>query len=215
MNDLSQALRRRLPSYFRVLIKLYGKGKEIVSSDELASELGLVPSQIRQDMKAIGCQGQRSYGYGIPALYKRIADVLQLSDKFRAVMIGSTNLARAIAENQIFSKRGIKLCSVFSDDKSGWTLLPDCPVSDENSFPAYFEALTPDIVILAGSPESASKHFSYLEYTARNSDRVFEVWNFTDEDLYSDKVKTKNIHMTDYLMLLCLDAGADTPKVSD
>ena len=53
-------------------------------------------------MKAIGCCGQRSYGYVIPTLYKTIAGILQLSDKFSAVIVGSTNLARSIAETPVF-----------------------------------------------------------------------------------------------------------------
>ena len=209
MNDLSPALRRRLPSYFRLLLKMYGKGKEIVSSDELAAELGLVPSQIRIDMKAIGCHGHRSYGYSIPALYKRIADILQLSDKFRAALIGGSHLAGAIAENQLFTKRGIKLSAVFTDEDNGWSLLPDCPVLREADFCGWFRENKPDIVILAGTSEGALGHFSCLEELARSDTHRFEIWNFTDEDLTSDAVKTKNIHMTDYLMLLCLDAGSD------
>ena len=206
MTNISPALRRRLPIYFRTLIRLYGRGKERVSSEELAKELDLVPSQVRTDMKAIGCVGQRSYGYGIPTLYKKIADILQLSDKFRAVIVGSSHLARAIAEDAIFAKRGVKLSAVFADDQNGWSLLPECQLLPPDSFNSYFLENKPNITVLAGEPDRATRVLSFIEENTSVS-ACAEVWNFTDEELSSDTLKVKNIHMSDYLMLLCLDAG--------
>jgi len=209
MTNISPALRRRLPIYFRTLIRLYGRGKERVSSEELAKELDLTPSQVRTDMKTIGCVGQRSYGYGIPSLYKKIADILQLSDKFRAVIVGSSHLARAIAEDAIFAKRGVKLCAVFADDQSNWSLLPECQLLPFDSFNSYFLESRPNITVLAGEPDTALKAFSFIEANASltSDGACYEVWNFTDRELTSDKLKVKNIHMSDYLMMLCLDAG--------
>ena len=208
MTNISPALRRRLPIYFRTLIRLYGDGKERVSSDELARELGLVPSQVRTDMKAIGCVGQRSYGYGIPTLYKTIAGILQLSDKYRAVIVGSTHLAKAIAEDQIFSKRGIKLSAVFSDKSSNWSLLPECELLPTARFMEYFLENRPNIVILACETALSPEIFGFIESSAENSDGIcHEVWNFTDKELVSGKLKVKNIHITDFLLMLCLEAG--------
>lgn len=214
MTELSPALRRRLPAYFRTLIRIYGTGKERISSEELAGELGLVPSQVRTDMKAIGCTGQRSYGYGIPALYKRIADILQLSDKFTAVVIGSTNLARSISENQVFSKRGVKLTAVFTEDgkTEGFNLLPECEKKKISDVRDYFDSSCPDIVILACTTDCASAVLDFVEARCgceNTHHRALEIWNFTDLELHSEKIKVKNIHLADYLMLLCLDAGAD------
>ena len=208
MTNVSPALRRRLPVYFRTLIRLYGDGKERVSSEELAKELGLVPSQVRTDMKAIGCVGQRSYGYGIPMLYKRIADILQLSDKYRAVIIGSSHLGHALSEDPIFSKRGIKLSAVFSDGSADWLLLPECELHPTSNFKDYFLENRPNIVILACETELSPEIFSFIESASENTDGIcHEVWNFTDKELVSDKLKVKNFHLTDYLMMLCLDAG--------
>lgn len=212
--EISPALRRRLPAYFRTLIRMYGNGKERVSSEELACELSLVPSQVRTDMKAIGCQGQRSYGYVIAKVYKKIADIFQLSDKFRAVIVGSSHLAHAISESSVFLKRGIKLSAVMEDTETApgngeWKLLPECSVLPCDCFCDYFRRQMPDIVILAGETEKAKQIFDFLQSEADCSDGKahFEVWNFTDNELTSDKINTKNIHMSDYLMLLCLDAG--------
>ena len=212
MTELSSALRRRLPAYFRTLIRIYGQGKERISSEELAAELGLVPSQVRTDMKAIGCTGQRSYGYGIPTLYKAIAEILQLSDKFSAVIIGSTNLARAIAENHVFSKRGVKLTAVFTEDgrADGFTLLPECEKKKIAEVRDYFDASCPNIIILSCSTDCAAAVLELAESCFEPDENcaiIPEIWNFTDLELRSDRIKVKNIHMSDYLMILCLDAG--------
>ena len=207
MTEISPALRRRLPVYFRTLIRLYGKGKERVSSEELARELDLVPSQVRTDMKAIGCIGQRSYGYGIPTLYKKIADILQLSDKFSAVIVGSSHLAKAIAEDAIFAKRGVKLSAVFSDRAEGFDLLPKCAVLPISSLNGYLQSSSPDIIILACEAEVADEALRFAECEAEAGGNAPEIWNFTDAELGSEILKVKNIHMSDYLMLLCLDCS--------
>ncbi len=198
-NTLSPALVRRLPTYFRTLIRLYGEGKERISSDELASEIGLAPSQVRSDMKAIGCQGQRSYGYGIPTLYKRIADILQLSDKYCAVIVGDGHLASAISETQIFSKRGMKLICRFSDGEEEDGILPFSRLAE------FCTETPPSIVIAAGSTESAKKTLELIEAISDNG--ILEIWNFTDIHLCSEKIKVKNIHLSDQLLMLTTEIG--------
>ncbi len=206
MAELSPALVRRLPQYFRALIKLYSSGKERVSSDELASELGLVPSQVRTDLKALGCTGQRSYGYGIPTLYKRIADILQLSDKFSAVIAGSGDIVRAISKTEVFTKRGVKLTAVFSDrdtekDYQRQSVFP------LGAFEEKFAALNPDIVIFGGEADEISPILNYLNSLKKNECKLPEIWNFTPTDIASDTLTVRNIHLSDYVMLLCYKAG--------
>ncbi len=198
---LSPALVNRLPAYFRTLIRFYGEGKERISSEELSNELGLAPSQVRSDMKSIGCQGQRSYGYGIPTLYKKIADIFQLSDKYSAVVIGCGHLARAISETHIFSKRGMRLLCRFCDGTDdAKDLIPFC------EFEKNCRLLKTDIVIAAGSVQSAKDALSVCEKIAHEW-KIAEFWNFTDAQLTSEKVKVKNIHLSDQLMLLMLGIG--------
>ena len=206
-DNLSPALVRRLPQYFRALIKFYSSGKERISSEELASELGLVPSQVRTDIKALGCTGQRSYGYGIPALYKKIADILQLSDKYSAVIVGSCNVVCAIAQTEIFTKRGIKLTAVFPEENRHMPPEFSEKALPFNSFCDYCLENRPNIIILGGEGENAKKAFECIESTAPKTGYRPEIWNFTSDDFASDKLTVKNIHLSDYLMLLCYDIG--------
>ena len=191
-STLSPALLRRLPVYFRTLIRIYGGGKQRVSSEELACEMKLAPSQVRADIKALGCVGQRSYGYSVSALYKTIGDILQLSDKYSAVIVGSAPIAETIKSSSVFSVRGIKPVGFLKEDFS--------PASLE----ALCEEKHPDIVIIASDGESAEGILAAVEGL---SAPVGEIWNFSDTDLYSEKIKIKNIHVSDLLMLLCYEIG--------
>jgi redox-sensing transcriptional repressor len=206
-DNLSPALVRRLPQYFRALIKFYGSGKERISSEELAREIGLVPSQVRTDIKALGCTGQRSYGYGIPTLYKKIADILQLSDKYSAVIVGSCDVVRAIAKIEIFTKRGIKLTAVFPDKNDDFS----CELAEKSLpfsiFQSYCLENKPNIIILGGAGENAKKAFDFAENAEYEGAYLPEIWNFTSDDFLSEKLTVKNIHLSDYLMLLCYDIG--------
>ncbi|MBE6609545.1 MAG: hypothetical protein E7634_02625 [Ruminococcaceae bacterium] len=204
-NRYSPALIRRLPAYFRTLIDFYGKDRSRISSEELASAMGITPSQVRADISAIGCQGQRSYGYGIPTLYKTIGEILQLSDKFSAIMIGESHIARAVAETPVFAKRGVKLLAVFAD-------MGCAPSPDALPFEAlddFFTLSRPNIVMIAGNAENAEKTAEkILSLTeAQDSEAAAEIWNFTDATLQNNKIKVKNFHLSDHIMMLCLEAG--------
>lgn len=189
---LSPALLRRLPVYFRTLIRLYGNDKQRVSSEELATEMNIAPSQVRVDMKALGCVGQRSYGYSVSTLYKTIGDILQLSDKYKAIIVGNAPIAQAIKRSPVFSVRGIKLVGFLSDEYSSQSLR------------TLAEETKPDIIIIASENEAAP---GLLKMSETLDSTIPEVWNFTDSDLFSEKLKVKNIHVSDLLMHLCFEVG--------
>ncbi len=205
MPNLSPALVRRLPEYFRILLKFYGEGKERISSEELANELKLVPSQVRTDIKALGCTGQRSYGYGIPTLYKKIADILQLSDKFNAVIVGDTPLMQSMSASEIFAKRGIKLCAVFEEGRGAWTQNGRYAVKKAAELEEFLRESSPDIVILGGSAALCERALAAAE--SAKSKPV--IWNFTNVQLESSALSVKNIHLSDLLMLLCYEIGKE------
>ena len=189
---LSPALLRRLPVYFRTLIRLYGNGKQRISSDELGAEMNIASSQVRVDMKALGCSGQRSYGYSVSALYKTIGDILQLSDKYKAVIIGNAPIAEAIRSSPVFSVRGIKAVGFLKD---GFTA---------QALTELITNTSPDIVIIASENDTSKE----ILRTVESLDGITpEVWNFSDGDLFSDILKVKNIHVSDLLMLLCFEIG--------
>ena len=86
---------RRLPRYLRKLDELTENGVSRVSSFELGPQLGLTPSQIRQDFSCFGEFGQQGYGYNVPALRAEIASILGMDRGFNAIMIGAAFLSFA------------------------------------------------------------------------------------------------------------------------
>ena len=60
--EVSKAVIRRLPRYYRFLGELLKTGTERISSRELAEKMGLTASQIRQDLNCFGGFGQQGYG---------------------------------------------------------------------------------------------------------------------------------------------------------
>ena len=73
---ISNNVIRRMPRYLRKLDELSAQGVERISSNELGRQLGLTPSQIRQDFSCFGEFGQQGYGYNLSSLRDEIAAIL-------------------------------------------------------------------------------------------------------------------------------------------
>ena len=70
--EISQAVIRRLPRYYRYLGELLESGVERISSNELSKRMKVTASQIRQDLNNFGGFGQQGYGYNVKYLYTEI-----------------------------------------------------------------------------------------------------------------------------------------------
>ena len=70
--EISQAVIRRMPRYYRYLGELLDEGVERISSNELSARMKVTASQIRQDLNNFGGFGQQGYGYNVQFLYEEI-----------------------------------------------------------------------------------------------------------------------------------------------
>ena len=61
--NISSAVIKRLPRYFRYLGALKAKNITRISSKELSEQMMVTASQIRQDLNNFGGFGQQGYGY--------------------------------------------------------------------------------------------------------------------------------------------------------
>ncbi|NLV87427.1 MAG: redox-sensing transcriptional repressor Rex, partial [Clostridiales bacterium] len=73
---ISNNVIRRLPMYLRKLDDLIYHNVDRISSNELGKQMGLTPSQIRQDFSCFGEFGQQGYGYRVPELREQVARIL-------------------------------------------------------------------------------------------------------------------------------------------
>jgi redox-sensing transcriptional repressor len=105
-DEISVAVIKRLPRYYRFFAEMKNKGVVRVSSGELSARLGLTASQIRQDFNRFGNFGHQGYGYNVAQLHQQIGDILGLSNTRSTILIGAGNLGKAVA-NHIFGENSV------------------------------------------------------------------------------------------------------------
>ena len=111
--NISNNVIRRLPRYLRKLDDLKAKGEERISSGELGRQMGLTPSQIRQDFSCFGEFGQQGYGYNIESLGKEIGQILGTYRDYSAILVGPGHLGTALVENFRFIIDGYTFLGAF------------------------------------------------------------------------------------------------------
>ena len=111
--DISQAVIRRMPRYYRYLGELLDEGVERISSNELSSKMKVTASQIRQDLNNFGGFGQQGYGYNVKYLYEEIGKILGLNETHNIIIIGAGNLGQALANYRKFEKQGFIVIGLF------------------------------------------------------------------------------------------------------
>ena len=111
--DVSVAVIKRLPRYFRYLREIKRMDKSRISSSEMSKMMNVTASQIRQDLNCFGGFGQQGYGYNVDYLYSNICELLGVDKDFKAVVIGAGNLGKALVRSPMFEKRGVEVVAMF------------------------------------------------------------------------------------------------------
>lgn len=190
--SINEPLRRRLPRYYRVLLRLYAEGHEVVSSETLSSLTGIAPSQVRGDMSSIGCYGQTGYGYRITKLYRRLGEVLHLCDCYSAVIVGGGALAAAVSECALFTRRGVKLVGRIGTDGE------ESVGQVVASLVRLCEERRADILILACGEALALACAEKAEELG-----ISGILNLSDVEIVSERLTVRDLHIEDPLMMLC------------
>ncbi len=198
-NSVPDAVIKRLPRYFRYLRIIMREGKTRISSAELSRRMNITASQIRQDLNCFGGFGQQGYGYNVTYLYARICELLGVGAGLQAIIIGGGNLGRALANNEMFEKRGVDVVAVF--DNSPELIgkkVNDIPILSINELERYVATHTVDIAVLTLPKEYA------LEMAQRIADTdISGIWNFTAQELDGiEGLIVENVHLGDSLMTL-------------
>ena len=197
---ISNNVIRRLPRYLRKLDELSAQGITRVSSSELGKQLGLTPSQIRQDFSCFGEFGQQGYGYHVPALREQIAGILGMDRNYQAVLIGVGNIGHALIDNFCFSDWGFHLTAAFDvKPEIIGTSFNKVPVLSMEELPGYLDAHQVDIAVLTVPKDAAVPVARIL--TAHG---VEAIWNFTNVELTEPNSSTivENVHFSDSLLSL-------------
>lgn len=201
--NVSPAVIKRLPRYFRYLRELIRDGKMRISSGELSELMHVTASQIRQDLNCFGGFGQQGYGYNVNYLYAKICDLLGVGEGYSAIVVGAGNLGRALVRNPMFEKRGVDIVGMFdvSPDVIGKTIA-DVKVYDMKSLDDFCTRHKIDIAVLTLPKDYALEAAEKLVSLG-----IKGIWNFTGRELdhlCADAV-VENVHLGDSLMTLCYE----------
>lgn len=198
--NISDAVIRRLPRYYRQLTDLCGRGIVRISSHSLGQEMNITASQIRQDFSCFGEFGQQGYGYNVEELRSEIGHILGVDNDHHLIMIGVGNLGRALLHNFHFSQAGFTVDAAFDISPAVvGTSVNGIPVYSMQELDFFVQQNHIDVVVLT-IPQSVAQDTAthLIELGVRG------FWNFTNVELSSptDDVKFENIHFADSLLTL-------------
>ncbi|MEA4941011.1 Redox-sensing transcriptional repressor Rex [bioreactor metagenome] len=198
--NISDAVIRRLPRYYRQLNSLYNSGVVRISSHSLGQEMNITASQIRQDFSCFGEFGQQGYGYNVEELRTEIGHILGVDKNHHLIMIGAGNLGHAILQNFPFSQTGFTVGAAFDVSPSVvGTYINGIQIRSMDELDDFIRIHTVDVVALTIPQHVAQEVANRLIALG-----IRGFWNFTNIELScSDPtVQFENIHFADSLLTL-------------
>jgi len=197
--NISPAVIKRLPRYYRYLGDLLKSGIDRISSKELSERMQVTASQIRQDLNNFGGFGQQGYGYNVEYLYNEIAKIMGLDKDYNLIIVGAGNLGTAITNYTDFAKRGFYVKQVFDiKPELIGKKIGDIEILGMDSLPDYIKNNQVDIAAITVPKEMATETAAKLVKCG-----IKAIWNFAPVDLRLPKdVIVETIHLSDTLMRL-------------
>ena len=198
--NVSDAVIRRLPRYYRYLDDLHIRGTVRISSSSLGTRMGITASQIRQDLSCFGEFGQQGYGYNVEELRSEIGHILGVDNQHSIIIVGVGNLGRALMQNFHFHDTGFLLEAAFDVSPAlVGSRVAGTPILDMTELDQFVRAHRPDVAVLT-VPQAAAQ---------ATANRLIDLgvrgfWNFTNVELSSDDpgVRFEDVHFADSLLTL-------------
>lgn len=197
--QISMAVIRRLPKYYRYLRDLLDRDIYRISSKELSEIIGFTASQIRQDLNNFGGFGQQGYGYNVEELYNEIGKILGIDKGYNTVIVGAGNLGQAIANYSGFQKSGFEIKALFEANPRLIGLkIRDLEIFDIDDVEEYIKKNNIQIAVICTPKERAQDIADRLSKT-----QISGIWNFAPVDLsLPENVLVENVHLTESLYTL-------------
>ena len=200
--EISQAVIRRMPRYYRYLGDLLDEGVERISSNDLSNRMRVTASQIRQDLNNFGGFGQQGYGYNVQLLYDEIGKILGLDQQHNIIIIGAGNLGQALANYMKIEKLGFVITALFDvKPELKGKKVRDIPIYMLDELDEYCKNNKVDIAALTMPKSKADMIAKHLVEVGVNA-----IWNFAhvdlDIDLEDKNVVVESVHLSDSLMQL-------------
>ena len=107
---------RRMPIYLQYLKDIDLAEDSFVSASAIASEVGMIPIQVRKDLAATGIKGKPKLGFLRSELIAALELFLGWDNCEPAVLVGAGNLGMAILNFEKFRESGMNITAVFDDN---------------------------------------------------------------------------------------------------
>ena len=197
--QISKAVIKRLPRYYRYLGELLEDNVERISSNDLSKKMRVTASQIRQDLNNFGGFGQQGYGYNVKYLYTEIGKILGLDIVHPMIIVGAGSLGQALANYVEFEKRGFKLVGIFDvNPVLEGIAVRGIEIQMISDLPFFMKENNIEIAILT-LPKNKARDMA--EILIENG--IKAIWNFAHIDLDTpDDVIVENVHLSESLMTL-------------
>ena len=197
--EISQAVIRRMPRYYRYLGELLDDGAERISSNELSARMRVTASQIRQDLNNFGGFGQQGYGYNVKYLYDEIGKILGMDRQHNIIVVGAGNLGQALANYLKFEKRGFVINGLFDVNPAlNGISVRGIKIRMMEELEGFLKENQVDIAALTLPKEKADEVANKLVSLG-----IRAIWNFAHLDLeLPGHVVVENVHLSDSLMQL-------------
>ena len=197
--EISQAVIRRMPRYYRYLGELLDDGVERISSNELSARMRVTASQIRQDLNNFGGFGQQGYGYNVKYLYDEIGKILGMNQQHNIIIVGAGNLGQALANYIKFEKWGFVIIGLFDVNSALKGIsVRGVKVRMMDEREDFLKKNEVDIAALTLPKEKADEVANGLVRLG-----IRAIWNFAHLDLeLPEHVVVENVHLSDSLMQL-------------
>ena len=197
--EISPAVIKRLPRYYRYLGELLENEVVRISSKELSERMQVTASQIRQDLNNFGGFGQQGYGYNVQYLYTEIGKILGVNQTNNIIIIGAGNLGQALANYQDFEKRGFAIKAIFDVNPRliGLTVR-GVEIMDIEAVGKFVKENDIRIAALTLPKQKAQKAAQELVDLG-----IKAFWNFASVDLHlPEDIVVENVHLSESLMTL-------------
>ena len=197
--QISKAVIKRLPRYYRYLGEILDSGMERISSGELSSRMKVTASQIRQDLNHFGGFGQQGYGYNVKYLHDEIGKILGLDKFHNMIVVGGGNMGQALSKYASFEKNGFKIKGIFDvNPELIGRKIGDISIYPTSELREFVKKENIEIAALT-LPKTAAPEMADILVSCG----IKAIWNFAHTDLNVPKdVVVENVHLFDSLMRL-------------
>lgn len=197
--QISKAVIKRLPRYYRYLGEILDSGMERISSGELSSRMKVTASQIRQDLNHFGGFGQQGYGYNVKYLHDEIGKILGINQSHNMIVVGGGNMGQALSNYMAFERNGFLIKGIFDvNPELIGRKIRNITIYPTSELGEFIKREKIQIAALT-LPTSAAAEMADILVSCG----IKAIWNFAHTDLVVPKdVVVENVHLFDSLLRL-------------